>query len=134
MARVHRRQSAQKRRMKSGPSVAYQTTGPVLSQNMGHEDASGQATDGCNAVVLQRYARRRRSAVSTGPANRPISEFQATIWETVTPPPAPGTVSTGHSAIPCSERIIRGGGGGGDSAGPRTPTTPPPPKGPPANS
>ena len=54
MARVHRRQTAQKRRKKMGSSVAYKTIGTFLSQNMRHEDACGWATEmqssGCAAV------------------------------------------------------------------------------------
>ena len=38
MSRVHRRQSAQKRRKKMGSSVAYKTIGTFLSQKMGHEE------------------------------------------------------------------------------------------------
>ena len=60
MARVHRRQTAQKRRKKMGSSVAYKTIGTFLSQKMGHEDASGRATDRCNAVEMQRYAKVHR--------------------------------------------------------------------------
>ena len=45
IARVHKRQAAQRAERKIGPSVAYKTTGTVLSQRMRHEDASGQATD-----------------------------------------------------------------------------------------
>ena len=56
MSRVHRRQTAQKRRKKMGSSVAYKTRGTFLSQNMGHEDACGWATDQCKAVDAQRYA------------------------------------------------------------------------------
>ena len=45
-----------KRRKKMGSSVAYQTISTFLSQNMGHEDAFGWATEmqssGC-AVVRQ---------------------------------------------------------------------------------
>ena len=54
MSRVHWRQTAQKRRKKMGSSVAYKTIGTFLSQNMGHEDACGWATEmqshGCAAV------------------------------------------------------------------------------------
>ena len=43
-----------KRRKKMGSSVAYKTIGTFLSQNMGHEDACGWATEmqssGCAAV------------------------------------------------------------------------------------
>ena len=43
-----------KRRKKMGSSVAYKTIGTFLSQNMGHEDAYGWATEmqssGCAAV------------------------------------------------------------------------------------
>ena len=43
-----------KRSKKMGSSVAYKTIGTVLSQNMGHEDACGWATEmqssGCAAV------------------------------------------------------------------------------------
>ena len=43
-----------KRRKKMGSSVAYKTIGTFLSQNMGHEDACGRATEmqssGCAAV------------------------------------------------------------------------------------
>ena len=45
-----------KRRNKIGSFVAYKTIGTFLSQNMGHGDASGQATDRCKTVALQRYA------------------------------------------------------------------------------
>ena len=45
MSRVHWRQTAQKRRKKMGSSVAYKTRGTFLSQNMGHEDACGWATE-----------------------------------------------------------------------------------------
>ena len=54
MSRVHRRQTAQKRRKKMGSSVAYKTIGTFLSQNIRHEDACGGATEmqssGCAAV------------------------------------------------------------------------------------
>ena len=60
IARVHGRRSAQKRRKKMGSSVAHKTRGTVLSQKMRHKDASGQATEGCNAVEMQRYAKGRR--------------------------------------------------------------------------
>ena len=50
MARPHGRRSAQKRRKKMGSSVAYKTIGTRLSQKMEHEDAGGQAPNGCNAV------------------------------------------------------------------------------------
>ena len=49
-----------KRRKKMGLSVAYKTIGTFLSQNMGHEDACGWATDQCKAVDTQRYANGRR--------------------------------------------------------------------------
>ena len=57
MARVHRRQSAQKRKKKKrkwkmGSSAAYKTIGPFLSQRMGRGDASGQAGGRCNAVDM----------------------------------------------------------------------------------
>ena len=60
MSRVHRGRSAEKRRKKMGSSVAYKTIGIFLSQNMGHEDACGWATDQCKAVDVQRYASGRR--------------------------------------------------------------------------
>ena len=40
--------------------MAYKNIGTFLSQKMGHEDASGRATDRCNAVETQRYAKGRR--------------------------------------------------------------------------
>ena len=43
-------------RRQIGSSVAYKTIGTFLSQDMGRDDASGQATDGRKTVALQRYA------------------------------------------------------------------------------
>ena len=53
---MHKRQLAQGRRRKSGSSAADKTIGTVLSQKLGHEDASGRATAGCTTVAPQRDA------------------------------------------------------------------------------
>ena len=45
MSRVHRGQAVQSRRKKMGSSGAYKTIGTFVSQNMGHKDACGWATE-----------------------------------------------------------------------------------------
>ena len=68
IARVHKRRSAQKRRQKTGPSVAYKTRGAVLCHRRW---GSGQAPNGGGAPERQRHATGRREAVPTGPAISP---------------------------------------------------------------
>ena len=73
--------------------MAYKTIGTSLSQRMGHEDASGQTTDRCKAVDMQRYVKGRSSAVTNGPVIStyfrvgPSPRGQSPTRIGVTPPP-----------------------------------------------
>ena len=135
IARVHKRQSAQKRRKKFGSAVAYKTRGTVLSQRMGREDASGQATDMCTYSGHAAHVAGHHRAVTTG-----LVCQLTTALTYSTPPPllhqhpggGGGATTTGPDATapPAIRQNLGGGGGGLGGVAYKDRARPPPPRGP----
>ena len=107
IARGHKAPSAQKRRKKTGSSVAYKTIGAVLSQE-GHGDASGQATN-TQRNGARRNVKDRRPAGTIGP----ISSTGSQMIGNCDPPPPPPThrpQNVAHPTAPLPLWASRSGG------------------------